>query len=177
MQGPAISLTESDANAFAILRKTNEHFELNSVMRAAGGWVRDKILGKFSDDIDIAVDNMTGEAFVNKVKEYVETVHNVKAEAEGGTGAVKLSSIGTIQANPDQSKHLATATCHFGGIEFDFANLRKETYAEDSRIPGMEFGTAEEDAYRRDFTINAMFYNLQTENVEDFTCKGLNDLQ
>ena len=77
MQDATITLNENEANAFDILRKTNEHYKLNSVMRAAGGWVRDKILGKSSDDIDIAVDNMTGEDFVNKVKEYVETVHNV----------------------------------------------------------------------------------------------------
>ena len=121
-----ITLTENEANAFEILRKTNEHFKLNSALRAAGGWVRDKVLGKFSDDIDIAIDNMTGEDFVGKVKEYVDNVHNVNAAADQ---TIKLSSIGTIQANPDQSKHLATATCHMGGIEFDFANLRKETYA------------------------------------------------
>ena len=55
--------------------------------------------------------------------------------------------------------------------------MRKETYAEDSRIPQQEFGTAEEDAYRRDFTINAMFYDLSTEKIEDFTGQGLDDLR
>jgi tRNA nucleotidyltransferase (CCA-adding enzyme) len=39
------------------------------------------------------------------------------------------------------------------------------------------FGTATEDAYRRDFTINAMFYNIITEQVEDLTAKGLDDLK
>jgi len=32
-----------------------------------------------------------------------------------------------------------------------------------------EFGTTLQDAERRDFTINALFYNLQTRKVEDFT--------
>jgi tRNA nucleotidyltransferase (CCA-adding enzyme) len=40
-----------------------------------------------------------------------------------------------------------------------------------------KFGTAEEDALRRDATINALFYNLQTQQVEDFTSKGLEDLK
>ena len=30
-------------------------------------------------------------------------------------------------------------------------------------------GTPQEDAFRRDLTINALFYNLQEEVVEDFT--------
>lgn len=39
-------------------------------------------------------------------------------------------------------------------------NLRSETYAQGSRIPKMEFGTPEQDALRRDFTINSLFYNI-----------------
>lgn len=39
-------------------------------------------------------------------------------------------------------------------------NLRSETYAQGSRIPQMEFGTPEQDAMRRDFTINSLFYNI-----------------
>lgn len=30
--------------------------------------------------------------------------------------------------------------------------------------------------YRRDFTINSLFYNINTRQVEDFTGKGLDDL-
>ncbi|KAF6003565.1 CCA tRNA nucleotidyltransferase, mitochondrial [Cyanidiococcus yangmingshanensis] len=40
----------------------------------------------------------------------------------------------------------------------------------------MEIGTAAEDAYRRDLTINALFYNINTEQVEDWTQMGLRDL-
>ena len=41
----------------------------------------------------------------------------------------------------------------------------------------MRIGTAKEDALRRDFTINSLFYNLNTETVEDFTEKGVDDLR
>jgi len=58
----------------------------------------------------------------------------------------------------------------------DLVNLRKETYNEVSRNPEMEFGTAEEDAMRRDATVNAMFYNLHTCQVEDFTGQGHKDM-
>ncbi len=51
-------------------------------------------------------------------------------------------------------------------------------YAKDSRIPStMAFGTPEEDAMRRDFTINALFFNITSEKVEDYTNRGLDDLR
>lgn len=59
----------------------------------------------------------------------------------------------------------------------DFVNLRKEEYAQDSRIPTIDFGTPLEDAERRDLTINSLFYNLNEEKVEDFTGKGIMDLK
>lgn len=38
-------------------------------------------------------------------------------------------------------------------------------------------GTPLEDAQRRDLTINALFYNVHSRQVEDLTGKGLDDLQ
>jgi len=38
------------------------------------------------------------------------------------------------------------------------------------------FGTPLEDAERRDLTINALFYNLRTQQIEDQTSRGLSDL-
>ena len=43
--------------------------------------------------------------------------------------------MGVIAANPDQSKHLETATMHLCGLSLDLVNLRSETYTETSRIP------------------------------------------
>jgi len=37
-------------------------------------------------------------------------------------------------------------------------------------------GTPLEDALRRDFTINSLFYNINTKQVEDYTERGLNDI-
>lgn len=63
------------------------------------------------------------------------------------------------------------------GLWIDLVNLRSETYAADSRIPSMTFGTAQQDALRRDFTVNSMFYNLNEGTVEDLTGLGLQDLR
>ena len=62
------------------------------------------------------------------------------------------------------------------GLECDFVGLRSETYT-DSRIPDqVQLGTPEEDALRRDLTINSLFYNVHTRQVEDYTGRGLSDL-
>jgi len=71
---------------------------------------------------------------------------------------------------------LETATMKVGRFWIDFVNLRAETYA-DTRVPTeVRIGTATEDALRRDLTINSMFYNLKTGQVEDLTARGLTDL-
>lgn len=56
-------------------------------------------------------------------------------------------------------------------------NLRTETYQQNSRIPQAEFGTPLEDALRRDLTINSLFYNVHTGEIEDFTKMGIHDIQ
>jgi tRNA nucleotidyltransferase/poly(A) polymerase len=66
----------------------------------------------------------------------------------------KKKGHGVIPCNPDKSKHLETAKLNISGIDIDFVNLRSETYAENSSIPAVEIGTAKDDAFRRDLTIN-----------------------
>jgi tRNA nucleotidyltransferase (CCA-adding enzyme) len=139
------------------------------IVRFAGGWVRDKLLSRDNDDIDVALNIATGVQFAEHFTHYVH--QNPLEHAE----TFKFKTIGK---NVEQSKHLETATASFMDLKLDFVNLRNEEYAEDSRIPEkMEFGTAKEDAERRDLTINSLFYNLHTESVEDFTEKGIEDIR
>ncbi|KAF9870862.1 putative poly polymerase protein [Colletotrichum karsti] len=143
------------------------------VLRWAGGWVRDKLLGIESHDIDTAINAMTGYAFSMEMRDYCTNQDNIKRH---NISPGDLGGLHKIAANPDKSKHLETATCRIFGLDVDFVNLRKETYADDSRNPTMEFGTAREDARRRDATINALFYNLHDSVVEDMT-SGLADMK
>ncbi|KAI0012201.1 hypothetical protein F4779DRAFT_626121 [Xylariaceae sp. FL0662B] len=143
------------------------------ILRWAGGWVRDKLLGIESHDIDTAINVMTGEAFVLKMCALCEQSDIKKKHTITDTD---IGSLHKIARKPDKSKHLETTTIKLFGYDVDFVNLRKETYAEHSRNPQMEFGTAEEDALRRDATVNALFYNLHTGLVEDFTT-GLIDMR
>ena len=57
-----------------------------------------------------------------------------------------------------------------GPFWVDFVNLRAEAYTQDSRVPDlMRIGMPEEDAFRRDLTINALFYNANNGQIEDWT--------
>ncbi|XP_010477526.1 PREDICTED: putative CCA tRNA nucleotidyltransferase 2 [Camelina sativa] len=160
-----IELTEKERKIFDRLLSTLRYCNLDTQLRVAGGWVRDKLLGKESDDIDIAIDNMSGSEFLDKFKEYLSSRDE---EVQGDT---------VIERNPDQSKHLETAKMRIYDQWIDFVNLRSEEYTENSRIPTMKFGTAKEDAYRRDLTINSLFYNLNSGLVEDLTERGIDDLK
>eukprot|EP00531_Pseudo-nitzschia_arenysensis_P017790 CAMPEP_0116153450 /NCGR_PEP_ID=MMETSP0329-20121206/21253_1 /TAXON_ID=697910 /ORGANISM="Pseudo-nitzschia arenysensis, Strain B593" /LENGTH=588 /DNA_ID=CAMNT_0003650363 /DNA_START=142 /DNA_END=1908 /DNA_ORIENTATION=- len=143
-------------------------------IRVAGGWVRDKILGLETHDVDIALDACTGVEFAHAVKEY-HTSQQDQGESSTSKNN-KIGKIGVIAANPDQSKHLETACVNIFGNDVDFSNLRHETYAEDSRIPETVMGTPLEDSFRRDATMNALYYNLNTGRIEDWTRRGLQDL-
>lgn len=140
--------------------------------------MRDKLLGVQSNDIDVALSSMTGMQFGEALQSFMNT-HGAKYEDEAKQQGFRaeIKNLHKIAANPEKSKHLETITTRMFGIDVDFVNLRKEVYAEDSRNPQMEFGTPEEDALRRDATVNALFYNLDTQAVEDFTGRGLDDMQ
>ncbi|KAG6713589.1 hypothetical protein I3842_05G161000 [Carya illinoinensis] len=161
-----IELTVTERNIFDRLLGTLRHFGLSNQLRVAGGWVRDKLLGKECYDIDIALDNMLGSEFVEKVREYLLS-----------TGE-QVQGVAVIPSNPEQSKHLETARMRLFDMWIDFVNLRCEEYSDNSRIPTKQkFGTPEEDAYRRDLTINSLFYNINTNTVEDCTKRGIADLK
>jgi tRNA nucleotidyltransferase/poly(A) polymerase len=160
----SISLTEREKKVFDALMAASISMSKGTVLRAAGGWVRDKLMDKESTDIDIALDNVPGDEFAMFVYD--------REKARG-----HVSSVGVVRENPAQSKHIRTASFRFFDLDIDVNNLRSETYTEDSRIPEVTFAKhPSEDALRRDFTINSLYYNINTREVEDFTGHGLSDL-
>lgn len=105
----------------------------------AGGWVRDFLMGHPSEDIDIATD-----APPNRIMDlFPQTV------------LVGLS-FGVVIVVID-------------GHQFEVATFRKDLHYADGRHPqGIEMSTPQEDALRRDFTINGMFYDPIEEVIHDF---------
>lgn len=138
-------------------------------LRITGGWVRDKLLGHESHDLDIAINVLSGEEFATQLLQF--------ASDEGYNLGLNSTDLHKIKKNPEKSKHLETCTTKIYGLDIDFVNLRNEQYTEDSRVPIIECGTAEEDALRRDATLNALFYNVTKNEIEDLTGRGLADLQ
>ncbi|EHK46231.1 hypothetical protein TRIATDRAFT_291450 [Trichoderma atroviride IMI 206040] len=179
MSTHSVKLTEREKQLRSLLLNVANFIDTTTtlgqplVLRWAGGWVRDRLLGIESHDIDVAINAMTGQQFAQHISEYCKQPDAAKIH---GFAPGDIGRLHHIASNPDKSKHLETAMVKLFGMDLDFVNLRKETYAEDSRNPQMEFGTAEEDALRRDATINALFYNLHTEEIEDFT-GGIRDME
>ncbi|KAF7118140.1 hypothetical protein CNMCM5793_007533 [Aspergillus hiratsukae] len=164
----------------AIAAGASEADTPHMVLRFTGGWVRDKLLGVDSHDIDVGISSMTGYQFGMALKDYLDIPGNLnKYKRNHPNGELKeaIVSLHKIEANPEKSKHLETVTTKIFGFDIDLVNLRKETYTDDTRNPQMEFGTAEEDALRRDATINALFYNLNESKVEDLTGRGFSDMR
>lgn len=122
-------------------------FEAGFVAYFAGGWVRDQLRGEISDEIDIATN-----------------------------------------APPDVIIHLFEKTVPVGiafgvvivvkeGFQFEVSTFRKDHPYVDGRHPqGVDYSTPEKDAWRRDFTINGMFYDPLTKTLHDFV-GGKQDLE
>ena len=69
----SVQLTPQEEELFDVLTKTLEHEKLDTVLRCAGGWVRDKLLKKESHDIDIAIDNKMGQEFAEHINSYLSS--------------------------------------------------------------------------------------------------------
>ncbi|WFD28718.1 CCA tRNA nucleotidyltransferase [Malassezia nana] len=175
-------VSDGHTYSFSQLCRPSEASALRCEARIAGGWVRDKLLQLPSHDLDVSLSTLTGHNFALFLQAYLASdafaATPLKAAMDAqARGATAISHIGKIAANPEQSKNLETATARVLGLDVDFVNLRKEVYEGESRIPLMSFGTPYEDAMRRDMTVNALFYNVHTQKVEDWTGHGLDDLR
>jgi poly(A) polymerase len=105
----------------------------------AGGCVRDLLRGEVPKDIDIATD-----ARPEVVQKLFPRTYAVGA-------------------------HFGVIVVLENGFQFEVATFRSDGAYLDGRRPvEVHFATAEEDAARRDFTINGMFFDPEKEEVIDF---------
>ena len=107
-----------------------------------GGYVRDMLLGRSSNDIDIMV------------------------EGDGIEFAKKLSKILHVDVTVDYEK-FGTALIPHPDLEIEVASARKEKYETYSRIPKITPASVEEDMSRRDFTINAISASIRPRRYKE----------
>lgn len=119
----------------------------------AGGHVRDMLLSKNNEekksdsDIDIAT-----SASPKQIIDLFENTHQI-------------------------GKHFGVILVVEEGIPFDVTTFRTDGTYQDGRHPSkITFATAQEDAFRRDFTINGMFYDPINNTLLDYV-DGQNDLK
>lgn len=163
-----LDLTPEEQSLLELLQRVRDQYSPRTTIRIAGGWVRDKLIyGKAtpSRDIDLVLSDTSGKEFAEKVCRYFDEKGEDHAEIQSSS------------SKGEQAEHLQTASLVISGFDVDFCRLRYEKYDKDSRMPTyIGVGTAVEDAWRRDLTINALYYNINTNQVEDFTERGIKDL-
>ena len=120
---------------FALLRAVAaKASEIDTPLYLVGGSVRDALLGSPVRDLDMVVE---GNAALLAFEASKELSGDVLAYSQFGTATVKL-----------------------GGVRFDLATARKETYPRPGALPRVTPSTIQEDLVRRDFSINAMAVSL-----------------
>jgi poly(A) polymerase len=75
-------------------------------------------------------------------------------------------------------KNFGTAMVHHNGLQFEVVGARKESYDRDSRKPVVSTGTLEDDLARRDFSINALAFELYPQYgrwIDNYN--GIRDLE
>ena len=70
-----------------------------------------------------------------------------------------------------------TAMVRVQGTTIELITARKESYEDESRKPEVEPATLQEDASRRDFTVNTLLENLHTGEKRDPLNQGMQDLE
>lgn len=137
------------------------HFE--GKVYYVGGCIRDLLLGQKVKDIDIVVEMRNGGILFAGFMAMRNQCYAVN------TNPVVFETYGTAKFQLYKDEDLKD-------IEIECVQTRKEQYRKESRNPDTVFGTIQEDAARRDLTINALYYNISTEQIFDFNKKGLDDL-
>jgi tRNA nucleotidyltransferase/poly(A) polymerase len=116
-----------------------------------GGAVRDTLLNKVPKDFDL----VTG-AEPDQVIQILEQDPSLRIDLTG-------KAFGVVRARFPS------------GFEVEIATFRKDV-GSGRRPDAVEFTTIEDDVRRRDLTVNAMFFDLDTNEVVDFV-GGIDDLR
>lgn len=141
-------------NPAEVIAEATRNTNWENHLYLVGGVVRDPLFGlPAPQDIDIVV------------------------EGDALEFAYFLREIGVSSIHPVTYPRFGTALVMVDHSKIELASPRRESYDLKSRKPKVAPASLREDAMRRDFTINALFKNLHTGEVFDFTGHSLEDIQ
>jgi poly(A) polymerase len=160
-EGHAISRKQIDPDALKVLYRLHQY---NYTAYLVGGSVRDLLLGRRPKDFDIGT-----SAHPYQVKKLFRNCWIVGrrfrlAHVRFGMKTVEVATFRRLVSAEELAQVQAEEPPQDGDEERDRLIHRDNT-----------FGTPEEDAFRRDFTVNALFYNIADFSIIDYT-GGLEDL-
>ena len=126
---------------------------------SVGGCVRDSLLNRPIKDIDLVVTMPNGGIdFANWLFENNFLIREPVTYPHYGTAMFHLSA--------------------FPDIELEAVQTRKESYRDmETRNPETAYGTIQEDCKRRDFTYNAIYYNISRSRIDDYNGNSFKDLK
>jgi poly(A) polymerase len=160
----AISRKQIDPDALKVLYRLHQN---NYVAYLVGGSVRDLLLDRRPKDFDIGTD-----AHPYQIKRLFKNCWIIGRRfrlAHVRFGA-KTIEVATFRRQLTAEELAAPEEAH-DGIPLEHASHHDRMLHRDNT-----FGTPEEDAFRRDFTVNALFYDIANFSIIDFT-GGLRDLE
>jgi poly(A) polymerase len=146
-----ISRSRIDPDALKVLHRLRQ---FNHTAYLVGGSVRDLLIGRRPKDFDIGT-----SAHPSQIKKLFRNCWII-------------------------GRRFRLAHVRFGSKIIEVATFRRQIASPEDTTPADDhpihrdntFGTPEEDAFRRDFTINALFYDIATFSVIDYV-GGLDDLR
>src|SRR3954466_12064709 len=184
----AISRRDIDPDALKVLYRLHEH---NYVAYLVGGSVRDLLLGRRPKDFDVGT-----SAHPHQVKKLFRNCWIIGrrfrlAHVKFGPKTIEVATFrrqvdpSELPQHPFESDQAVEAAAE--PLLAADASREEQILAEGTHLARVRahdrlihrdntFGTPEEDAFRRDFTINALFYDIGTFSIIDYV-GGLEDLE
>jgi poly(A) polymerase len=168
-----ISRRDVDPDALKVLYRLHEH---HYIAYLVGGSVRDLLLNRKPKDFDIGT-----SAHPHQVKKLFRNCWIIGrrfrlAHVKFGTKTIEVATfrrhVAASAITPETE--IADVSSNDTAVAQDSGSPRRR--ADDHLIQrDNTYGTPEEDAFRRDFTVNALFYDIGTFSIIDYV-GGLDDL-
>lgn len=136
-----------------------EGTQFENTVFVCGGAVRDEIMGHPIKDIDLCVELENGGIdFANWLYKRGLLAFPPVVYPTYGTAMFQLAA--------------------FPNVELEVVQTRKEQYKDkNSRNPEVVFGSLKDDCFRRDLTINSLYYDISRNVYIDLTDKGYHDIE